>query len=138
MGVAAKGEIVNRVIFPVTAMLAALMISCGQHQSAPSPSVPAPDVGKERSSGKTSSNPNIAVLEWEAVDDRRVRGYRIYYGPYKGEYLQLRGEGINAGDVTTYTVRGLGSGRRYYFAVTAYDSSYNESGYSNEVFKDIP
>jgi len=42
------------------------------------------------------------------------------------------------GDVTTYTVTSLSGGTRYYFRVTAYDTSSNESSFSNEVFKDIP
>jgi len=39
---------------------------------------------------------------------------------------------------TTFTVAGLTTGTRYFFAVTATDSLGNESGFSNEVFKDIP
>jgi hypothetical protein len=42
------------------------------------------------------------------------------------------------GNVAAYTLMGLSNGARYYFAVTAFDISGNESGYSNEVFKDIP
>jgi fibronectin type 3 domain-containing protein len=83
-------------------------------------------------------SPNAAFLDWDAVNDPSIRGYRVYYGTERGAYLQHRGQGINTGNVTTYTVTGLASGRRYYFAVTAYDASNNESDYSNEVFKDIP
>ena len=53
-------------------------------------------------------------------------------------YSQAYGQGISAGNATTYTVLGLSSGTRYYFVVTAYDTSNNESGYSNESYKDIP
>ena len=79
-----------------------------------------------------------ATLEWDAVNFPTLSGYRVYYGTASGAYLQASGTGINVGNVTTFTVTGLGNGARYFFAVTAYDSSNNESGYSNEVFKDIP
>jgi hypothetical protein len=37
------------------------------------------------------------------------------------------------GNNTTHTITGLQEGQVYYFAITAYDSDYNESGYSDEV-----
>jgi chitodextrinase len=82
--------------------------------------------------------PNTATLAWDAVTAPNLGGYRIYYGTAPGIYLQPVGQGLDAGKVTTYTVTGLGSGIRYHFAVTAYDSSNNESVFSNEAFKDIP
>jgi hypothetical protein len=39
--------------------------------------------------------------------------------------------------VSSYVVSGLASGT-YYIAVTSYDSSGNESGYSNEAIAVIP
>jgi chitodextrinase len=80
----------------------------------------------------------IALLAWDAVTAADFSGYRIYYGTAPGTYTQSFGQGVNVGNVLTYTVTGLGSGTRYYFAATAYDTMGNESGYSNEVFKDIP
>ncbi|MBK7549801.1 MAG: fibronectin type III domain-containing protein [Rhodoferax sp.] len=62
-------------------------------------------------------------------------GYRVYYGTSSGSYVQVRGAGLNAGPTATYTVTGLQSGQRYYFAVTAYDAAGNESTYSAEVSK---
>jgi chitodextrinase len=79
-----------------------------------------------------------AILAWDAVTATNLSGYRIYYGTAPGTYLQSLGQGLNVGNVTTYTVTGLSSGTRYYFAVTAFDTSSNESIYSNEVFKDMP
>jgi len=79
-----------------------------------------------------------AALAWDAVTDPNLSGYRIYYGTAPGTYLQSVGQGLIVGDVTTYTVTGLSSGTRYYFAATAYDTSNSESIFSNEVFKDIP
>ena len=82
--------------------------------------------------------PNSATLEWDGIPLPRIRGYRVYYGPDADMYLQLPGKGIEVGRVTSYTITGLVSGQRYYFAVTAVDGSGNESELSNQVFKDIP
>jgi len=81
---------------------------------------------------------NSATLGWDDVPIPNIRGYRIYYGPDPDMYLQLPGQGIDVGRVRTYTITGLTSGRRYYFAVTTVDRSGNESEFSNQVFKDIP
>jgi chitodextrinase len=79
-----------------------------------------------------------ATLTWDPVTVPTLSGYRIYYGTAPGTYLQSIGQGISVGNVTTYTVTGLSSGTRYYFAATAVYTSGNESVFSNEVFKDIP
>ena len=65
-------------------------------------------------------------------------GYRIYYGTSAGTYDQPLGLGLEVGKVTTFTVTGLSSGKRYYFAATAVDIANNESAFSNEVVKDVP
>jgi hypothetical protein len=49
-----------------------------------------------------------------------------------GNYTEVK----DVGNVITYKVEGLQPGT-YYFAVTAYENSRNESGYSNEVSKII-
>jgi hypothetical protein len=87
--------------------------------------------------GGDSNSPNTATLAWDAVTDPSLSGYRVYYGTAPGTYLQPVGQGLDVGDVTTYSVTGLSSGTRFYFASTAYTSN-GESTYSNEVFKDIP
>src|SRR6266853_1639343 len=81
---------------------------------------------------------NSASLAWDAVTVPNLSGYRVYFGTAPGTYLQAVGQGISVGNVTTFTVTGLSSATRYYFAVTDFDTSGNESPYSNEVFKDIP
>ncbi len=57
-----------------------------------------------------------------------LAGYKIYYGTESGNYTNH----LDVGNVTTYTLTGLQPGT-YYFAVTAYDTSNNESDFSNEV-----
>ncbi len=89
--------------------------------------------------GSTPPPPsNSAGLAWDAVTVPALSGYRVYFGTAPGTYLQSVGQGTSVGNVTTYTMTGLASGSRYYFAVTAFDTLGIESDYSNEVFKDIP
>ena len=89
-------------------------------------------------SADSSGNPsNSATLSWDGVIDPNLGGYRIYYGTAPGAYQQPVGSGLYVGNVTSFTVTGLTSGTRYYFAATASDKSNNESAFSNEVFKDI-
>ena len=60
-----------------------------------------------------------------------LAGYRLYYGTSSGSYPLS----VEVSKVTAYTVSGLTNNLTYYFAVTAYDTSANESGFSNEVSK---
>jgi len=71
-----------------------------------------------------------ATLSWNPSTDPTVAGYKVHYGMSSGIY----GHSIKVGNRTTYTVTGLGNGT-YYFTVTAYDSSGNQSAFSNEVSK---
>ena len=78
---------------------------------------------------------NAARLSWSAVEAPDLAGYRVYYGTAPRSYLQAKGEGIAVGLTTSYLVQGLQPGRTYFFAVTAFDYSTNESDYSVEVSK---
>jgi hypothetical protein len=89
------------------------------------------------SSGATITSGYSANLAWDPALAAGVQGYRVYYGSAPGTYEQLPGQGVDAGNATSYTVNGLGSGTRYYFVVTAYDGT-TESAPSNEVIKDMP
>jgi len=82
-----------------------------------------------------------ATLSWDAPTTNAdgtlltdLAGYKVYYGNFSGNYSQ----NMNVDNVTTYTVNNLTDGLTYYFAVTAYDTSGNESGYSNELSKTLP
>lgn len=79
-----------------------------------------------------------AKLTWVASASSGVAGYRVYYGTTPQSYAQPKGAGISTGNVVTYTVPSLLSGRTYYFAVTAVDAGGLESVYSNEVSKVFP
>ena len=95
--------------------------------------------GGGSASASSSADPNSAVLAWDASASPTVRGYRVYYGTIQGgPYLQPAGQGIDVQNTTTYMVTGLSSKTAYYFVTTAYDTSLNESSFSNEVSKTIP
>ena len=68
-------------------------------------------------------------LAWNPNTESDLGGYRIYYGTASRSY----GSPVNVGRVTSYPLTGLSPGVRYYFAVTAYDTADNESGFSSEV-----
>lgn len=63
-----------------------------------------------------------------------LSGYKIYYGTATGTYNST----LDVGNTATSTVMNLTEKTTYYFAVTAYDTTGNESSYSNEVSKTIP
>jgi hypothetical protein len=67
------------------------------------------------------------TLGWDAATG--VSGYKLHRGTASGSYTTS----VDVGNVTSYTLSDLTSGTTHYFAVTAYDSSQEESGYSNEV-----
>jgi len=56
-----------------------------------------------------------------------LAGFKVYFGRSSGSYTNT----VDIGNSTSYTVTNLSPGS-YYFAVTAYDTTGLESGYSNE------
>ncbi len=75
---------------------------------------------------------NVAILSWDANTEADLLGYKIYYGTHSGVYESS----IDVGNQTSYTISGLGTGT-YYFALTSYDLSRQESAFSIEVNKTI-
>src|SRR5262245_62155411 len=63
-----------------------------------------------------------------------LKGYKVYYGFASRSYDVT----IDVGLTTNAVVSGLQDGRTYYFAVTAYDTSGNQSIFSVEVPYSIP
>ncbi|RPJ12063.1 MAG: hypothetical protein EHM36_00175 [Deltaproteobacteria bacterium] len=68
-------------------------------------------------------------LAWDPNSEPDLAGYKVYVGDASRAYTRTD----NVGNVTMYTVVGLAHGKNYFFAATAYDTSSNESGFSNEV-----
>jgi hypothetical protein len=69
------------------------------------------------------------TLAWDPNTEPDLYGYIAYWGTSSRNYPYL----TDVGNITTHTITGLQEGQVYYFAVTAYDSDYNEGGYSDEV-----
>lgn len=68
-------------------------------------------------------------LAWNANSEPDLTGYKLHYGTASRSYSNV----VNVGKVITYTATGLQEGTKYYFALTAYNTSGGESGYSNEI-----
>lgn len=63
-----------------------------------------------------------------------LAGYKVYFGTESHSYTS----NVNVGNTTTVAINSLGiTSGTWCFAVTAYDTSGNESDYSNEVCADI-
>ncbi len=73
-------------------------------------------------------------LAWGTNSESDLAGYKVYYGNSSGSY----DSNIDVGNQTSYTIQNLVEGQMYYIAVTAYDTSNNESGYSAEVVYNVP
>jgi len=74
----------------------------------------------------TNTGAGTATLSWNAISD--AKDYIIWYGSVQG----VHEFGAKVGNVTSYTVKGLGAGN-YYFIVKAVDEAQNQSNDSNEV-----
>lgn len=78
-----------------------------------------------------SWDPPVTNTDGSPLTD--LAGYKLYYGTTSGNYSN----NIDAGNITTYQINNLTDGLTYYFAAAAYDTSGNESSFSNEVSKTI-
>ncbi len=94
--------------------------------------------GGSSSGSSGGSSGKSVTISWDAPGTNEdgtpltdLVGYNVYYGPSPGNYTQT----IDIGNYTTVSID-LPSGT-YYFVVTAYDTSGNESSYSNEVIKSL-
>lgn|GEM_PF-1236688 len=74
------------------------------------------------------------MVSWVESSESNVAGYLVYYGTASHKYTS----DVNAGTFTSVAIDGLTAGVTYYFAVTAYDNSGNQSAYSQEVQVTIP
>ena len=74
------------------------------------------------------------TLIWDPNSENDLAGYTLYYGIATASY----DNSIDIGNVTNYTATNLTENETYFFAVTAYDTSLNESDYSIEVDYTVP
>ncbi len=73
-------------------------------------------------------------ISWDENPESDVAGYKVYYGTASHTYRNT----LDVGPFTAAAIDGLSAGATYYFAVTAYDVSGNESAASREVQATIP
>ena len=70
-----------------------------------------------------------ARFSWEAVPDPVVSGYKVHWGTQSGIYDQ----NLDTGNVTEVTIAAFSQGAEYFLAITSYNTSGEESGYSPEI-----
>jgi Viral BACON domain len=80
-------------------------------------------------SAAVSTSRTTATLNWSPNTEPNLAGYKLYQGTTYGVY----GYPMAIGNVTSYMVNSLEVGKIYFFSVTAYDTSGNESPHSNVV-----
>ncbi len=98
----------------------------------PSPTAPLPVAGTPSSTApKTAS----ATVSWNANTEADLAGYRIYVGTRSGSYGVMGPFEVN--NRTSFTITNLPVGATYFFAVSAFDKSGNESAKSAEVSKSL-
>jgi len=81
----------------------------------------------------TTSTTGSAALSWTANREPDLAGYKVYIGTQS----QLCNPPITLGPVATYTAKNLTSSKTYYFCISAFDNTGNESPCSSEVHKPI-
>ncbi len=72
---------------------------------------------------------NYLTLSWDLNTVPDLAGYQVYYETASREYVYS----IDVGDIIAYRLDDFLDGVTYFIAVTAYDTSGNESDFSNEV-----
>jgi len=86
------------------------------------------DCGEPSGSGR-----GVAELEWQAVNDSRIEGYKVHRGTAPGKYAAA----VDVRNRTSCRAANLHSGKTYYFAISSYGKGV-ESAPSQEVSKTIP
>jgi RHS repeat-associated protein len=96
-------------------------------QTQPDTTAPSAPVGLSGTAGDS-----VVSLSWTANSESDLAGYKVYLSVDNGATWST-GTNVAGGSVTAYSVKGLTNGVPYRFAVTAVDTSGNESAKSNTV-----
>ena len=75
---------------------------------------------------------NTVTLAWDANSESDLAGYKVYWGRKSRQYDNTPVPTVAPSANPTFTTPALPNGT-WYFAVTAYNTAGQESGYSNEV-----
>ncbi|MBS0157581.1 MAG: fibronectin type III domain-containing protein [Nitrospira sp.] len=108
--------------------------------STPQPPPPSPPPAQSTASATTATptaTPKTAsaTVSWNANTESDLAGYRIYVGTRSGSYGVVGPFEVT--NSTSFTIPNLPTGTTYYFAVSAFDKSGNESAKSVEVSKSL-
>ena len=125
---------VSQMIAPTVTVSSPPPPSAPRQSSAPPSSEPSTTLSQPPAS--TSSGTGSATLSWTLNSEADLAGYKLYVGTAPGRYTYA-GSPVIIGLMGSYTLSGLPMGQTYYFALSAFDSSGNESALSSEVSKSI-
>jgi hypothetical protein len=125
---------VSQMIAPTVTVSSPPPPSAPRQSSAPPSSEPSTTLSQPPAS--TSSGAGSATLSWTSNSEADLAGYKLYVGTAPGRYTYA-GSPVIIGLMGSYTISGLPMGQTYYFALSAFDSSGNESALSSEVSKSI-
>ena len=125
---------VSQMIAPTVTVSSPPPPSAPRQSSAPPSSEPSTTLSQPPAS--TSSGTGSATLSWTSNSEADLAGYKLYVGTAPGRYTYA-GSPVIIGLMGSYTISGLPIGQTYYFALSAFDSSGNESALSSEVSKSI-
>ena len=73
-------------------------------------------------------------FSWTPNTESDLAGYKLHTGIASGTYTKT----VDVGNVTDYVMANVEEGQTIYGALTAYDTSDNESGYSEEAHIFVP
>jgi len=78
--------------------------------------------------------PDSVKLAWDKSPIGDLKGYNIYFDTDSNNYVyDSYANQEDVGMDTSYVIKSLEAGKEYYFTVTCYDNSGNESWYSEEI-----
>jgi hypothetical protein len=89
--------------------------------------------------GRLTCHAYSVELQWDANTEPDVDGYKIYYKtdtselPFNGTGAEEGSSPVDVHNVTNFTIHGLNPNKKYYVAITAYNTGGAESSYSNIV-----
>lgn len=79
-----------------------------------------------------TSGSGLVQLKWNRSIENDFLKYKIFMGTVSGGEI-IKDSTLSSSFDTVKTIIGLNNGTKYYFRITAIDSTYQESGFSNEV-----
>ncbi len=102
------------------------------------PDTISPPVPKGLNARTDSSGPGLEMLTWTPDSVHDLAGYKVYYSTDSTNLLAGTGAAqgnspIYVPDVDTLVIAGLTNGRNYWFAISGFDFSMNESSLSQPV-----